>query len=610
MSRWTSLVLILLLVFSIVFLAGCPSEPGSNSVTNGSNGSSSSSDDKEKVVRIPMTTSGPKSLDPADGSSVYDNRCCCLVYETLLQYKYLMRPPTLEPLLLEEMPEVSDDRLTYKFKLKKEVYFHDDPCFEGGKGREMVASDVIYSWKRIADNDVSSKNWWLMKDTVAGFDEYREAQNAADSFDYEADVEGFKIINDYEFEVVLKEPVQRFLWTLAMFQFSIVPREAVEKYGNKEKFLNHPVGTGPFRMAEEDWVHGKSIVFTRNPNYRECYYPDEHMPDDKEHDFHEPAGTRLPIVDRVEVTFYVDSQPMWLQFRSGNLDYTTVPAENYTTAFNKRTKKLKPEFRKEGITGYHVPLLDFIYFGFNMEDELLGGYSDEKKYLRQAISLALDWEERNDSFYNSTCVIYDGMIPPDLAGYPKDGNGPISYRGPDLQRAKELLAKAGYPNGEGLPTITYYTSRGANLQQQAEMTTRQLKKIGVNINPRLEDFAPFTETLDNKKAPIFSLAWGSDYPDAENNLQLFYGPNGAPGSNSFNYKNDEFDRLYEKIRLMPPSDERTAIYEKMRDMVIADCAYMGSMARTRSYLVNPRLKNFKPTENFFNWVKYLDVEED
>ena len=417
MSRWTSVTPVMLTLALLIFI-GCGSKPDASPNGNGNNGpndGSSSSSGGDKVVRIPMATSGPKSLDPADGSSVYDNRCCCMVYETLLQYKYLVRPPTLEPLLLEEMPEVSEDRLTYKFKLKKGVHFHDDPCFKGGKGREMVASDVIYSWKRIADNDVSSKNWWLMEETVEGFDEYREKQNAAESFDYEADVEGFKILNDYEFEVVLKNPVQRFLWTLAMFQFSVVPREAVEKYGNKERFLNHPVGTGPYLMAEEDWVNGKSIVFARNPNYHECFYPDECTPEDNEAGLDKPAGTRLPIIDRVEITFFVDSQPMWLQFRSGNLDYTTVPAENYATAFNKRTKKLTPEFRKEGITGHHVPLLDFIYYGFNMEDELLGGYSDEKKYLRQAISLALDWEERNDAFYNSTCVIYDGMIPPGLA---------------------------------------------------------------------------------------------------------------------------------------------------------------------------------------------------
>jgi ABC-type transport system substrate-binding protein len=554
-----------------------------------------------------MTTDGPKSLDPADGSTVYDNRCSSMVYETLLQYKYLVRPLALEPLLLTEMPAVSDDGLTYRFKLKPGIFFHDDPCFEGGKGREMVASDVIYSWKRIADNDVSLKNWWLMQDTIVGLDEYRQQQNEADQFDYDADVEGFKILNDHEFEVVLQNRVQRFMWTLAMFQFSVVPREAVEEYGSN--FGYHPVGNGPYLMAEDDFVPGKSIIFTKNPNYHECYYPEDHGSEDEEFGFHEAVGTRLPIVDRVEFTFFVDSQPMWLQFRSDNLDYTTVPAENYLEAFNKRSKKIKPVLKKEGITGHHVPLLDFIFFGFNMEDEVLGGYNDEQKYLRQAISLALDWHERNDAFYNSTCIVYDGMIPPGLVGYPKDGKGPVSYLGPDIQRAKELLKKAGHPNGDGLPTIVYYTARGANSQQQTEMTARQLKKIGININPRLEDFSTFTETVNNKKAPMFSYAWSSDYPDGENNLQLFYGPNESPGSNSFNYKNDKFDEMYEQILVMPPSEQRTEMFEKMRDMVIEDCAYMGSMARTRSYLVSPRLKNFKPTEGFYNWVKYLDIDE-
>ena len=601
MRRFTELCA---LIAMSVLLAACSGKPqGPNTGDGGTTGGGLSKG--LKVLRIPLRSDGPKSLDPADGSTVYENRCVSKVYETLLQYKYLKRPLQLDPLLLEQMPKLADDGLTYQFKLKKGVYFQDDPCFPDGTGREMVASDVFYSWKRIADDDVSLKNWWVLENTIQGLDEYRAEQTASDTFDYDAPVSGFREINDHEFEVVLKEPVTRFVWSLAMFQTSVVPREAVEKYGSR--FGRHPVGTGPYRM--EKWEPGKDIAFTRNPTYHECYYPEEHMPDDVEAGFTEAIGTRLPIADRVEVTFFNEDQPKWLQFRAGNLDYTMVPAENYTEAFNKRTRKLRREFADKGIIGHNIPLLDFIFFGFNMDDPLLGGNSEKNKYLRQAISLALDWEERNDAFYNRKCVIYDGMIPPGLDGFPKDGNGPVSYRGLDLQRSRELLAKAGYPNGEGLPTIDYYTNRGANSPQQTEMATRQLKKVGININPRLEDFSTFMESVNNRKAPFFSFAWSSDYPDGENNLALFYGPNEAPGSNHFNYKNPEFDRLYEKIRVMRPSDERTKIYEQMRDMVIEDSPFIGSMARTRSYLVQPWLKNFKPTEDFWNWVKYLDVDE-
>jgi len=123
------------------------------------------------------------------------------------------------------------------------------------------------------------------------------------------------------------------------------------------------------------------------------------------------------------------------------------------------------------------------------------------------------------------------------------------------------------------------------------------------------DFSTLMEIVDNKQAQLFSFAWGSDYPDAENNLALFYGPNQPPGSNHFCYQNPEYDRLYEKIRTMQPSKERTELYERMRDIVLNDMPFIGSMARTRFYLSHDRLKYFKPSETFKNWPKYLDIEE-
>jgi len=255
-----------------------------------------------------------------------------------------------------------------------------------------------------------------------------------------------------------------------------------------------------------------------------------------------------------------------------------------------------------------VPLLDFIFRGFNMDDPLVGGYTDEKRNLRRAIHLAVDLQEFNDTFYNSTCDVYDGPIPSLMDGYPQNGRSEAGWRGPDLDRARQLLAEAGYPDGKGLPEIEYWTATAANSQEQTEMLQRQLKRIGVRLNVRLVDFSQLIEAVHRKKAQMFSFAWGSDYPDAENNLALFYGPNEAPGSNSFNYKNPEYDKLYLKIRGMEPSPERTKIYEQMRDMVLFDCPYIGSLARTRSYLIQPWLKNCKPIETWWDWYKYLDVD--
>lgn len=606
MPQLRPLAVNLLFLSLLMCAAGCGEKSQSDKATMSGGTGGGESAAGEKVLRIPMASDGPKSLDPVKGSTVYENRCASQVLETLLQYKYLKRPFELEPLLLEEMPQVSDDGLTFTFKLKQGVRFHDDACFPDGQGRELVAADVLYSWKRIADSSQGSKVGWIFEDTIKGFSDYRDEQNAADKFDYDADLAGLKIVNDHEFQVILEQPASRFLWTLAMFQTAVVPREAVEKYGSR--FGLHPVGTGPFTLAESDWRQGQSIKFRKNPNYHEMLYPSEHMPEDVDEGLTEAAGKRIPFLDAVEITFEPKSEPMWLNFRNGKYDFTTVPAENFDEAFNRRTKKVRRNMTEQGIRGYPVVLLDFIFRGFNMEDPLLGGYTEKTKKLRQAISLALDWDETNEAFYNGLNTIYDGPIPPGMAGHPEGGNTDASYRGLNLERAKKLMAEAGYPGGEGLPTLDYYSGRGANSQPQSEMLQQQLSRIGVQINVHLLDFSTLIQTVDNKKAQFFSFAWGSDYPDAENNLALFYGPNEAPKPNHFNYKNEEYDNLYRQIFSMQASDERTSIMEQMRDIVLEDCPYAGSMARTRFYLVRDRLKNFKPIETFDNWYKYLDVE--
>ncbi len=561
------------------------------------------------VLHVPMRTDGPNSLDPVQGSTTYDNVACSQIFQTLLQYAYLKEPLELEPLLLAEMPKTEDEGKSYSFRLKKGVRFHDNACWPDGKGRELVAGDVFYSWKRMADNRNKVNGWWLYENTIVGFDDYKNEQNAAvlagEEFDYDAEVAGMRIIDDYAFEVELVEPVQRFPWVLAMFQTAVVPREAVEHYG--ETLPRNPVGTGPFMM--EEWVQGKSLSLVRNPNYHEDLYPSEFTPSYVDESYVEDAGKQLPLADRVEITMFVESQPRWLAFQSGKIDYIQVPSENYEEAYNKRTGELRPDYRDRGIVNHDVQLLDFIFRAFNMDDELLGGYDDKRRALRQAIAYAIDVEEINRTFYNDTPILYDGMIPPGMDGFPENGNGPISYRRLELDKARQKLVEAGYPGGEGLPPIQLWTSRGENSPEQVELIQRQLGEAGIRVEARLVDFSQLMEALDSKQAQMFSYAWGSDYPDAENNLALFYGPNESPGNNSFNYKSDEFDRMYEELRLMPVGPRRAELIRTMRDMVMADCVFAGSQARVRNYLAHPWLVNFKPNEVFYNWLKYVDVDE-
>jgi len=350
------------------------------------------------------------------------------------------------------------------------------------------------------------------------------------------------------------------------------------------------------------------MILVKNPEYRRELYPSEMSDEARALGLDEASGKPIPFLDAIVFHIFEQDQPMWLKFRVNDIDMIQVPAEYHDAIFTSDIQ-LRETFKQDSIDNYNLPLLDFIYRGFNMEDNLVGlPGGDSAKYLRQAISMVWDTVEVNDAFYNNTCILYDGPIPPGLDGYKEGITSP--YRGgPDVDKAKELMAKAGYPNGDGLPTLQYEISRGGNSQEQAEMFTRQLKKIGIKIDVNINSFPELSDKLKRKKAQMFGLAWGADYPDAENFLQLFYGPNEAPGSNNFNYKKAEYDEMYSQTSVMQPGPERTAIYTKMREMLIEDVPSFGSMARTRFYVWNKRLKNVYPAEVWYHWYKYLDIEE-
>jgi len=559
-------------------------------------------DEDQSVLSLPMITDGPRSLDPARGSTTYDNMACVQTYETLLQVCYYDNQ-RFEPLLLAEMPERLEEGKRYRFKLKPGVRFHDDPCFPGGRGREVVSDDVFYSWKRLADPQNGMKNWWLLDGAIVGL----KSPDAGQGFDYDAPVEGLVKISDSEFEVELTRPVYRFLWVLTMFQTSIVPREAVEKYGTD--FGAHPVGTGPYILDE--WVPKQRLTFNRNPAYHECYYPsaERWSEEDREAGLADAAGERLPICDRLEFSMIIEEQPRFLAFRQGNLAYIELPFTYFGELFSKRTKRMNADARRAGYGYRDVLVLDMIFRAFNMEDPVVGGYTPDKVALRKAIAYAIDHDEFNKVFYEGLCVQYDGPIPPTLDGHPEGHRVPGAPRGPDLKKARELLAEAGYPDGEGLPAIRFYTNSSSLNAKMMDLLRRQLGEIGVRLDGQMVDFSQLIELTNKKQAPMFSFAWLSDYPDAENNLALFYSKNVSPGSNHWNYVNPAYDALYEQAIVMEPGPERTALYEQMRDMVIRDVPMVGSLARNRYYIWQPWLGNARPTPRFWSWFKYLDIDK-
>ncbi len=540
-----------------------------------------------------------KGLDPVNADDMYSGIQSSHAYEGLLQYHYLKRPYVLTPNLAESMPEVSADGKTLTIKIKKGVLFQDDPCFKatGGKGREFEASDIVYSWKRLADPKLTSSGWWVFDGKIVGLNEWHDESAKAGTSDYAKPVEGLKILDRYTLQVKLTQRSAQILYALAMPFTFVVPHEGPEMYG--QEYINHAVGTGAFKLQEYD--PNSKVVWVRNPTYRKELFPSEGEAKDKESGLLEDAGKPLPLTDKLVYQILVESQPAWLSFLAGKLDLSPIPKDNYSQAIGSN-KQLNPELAAKGIKFAKEPQLDITHTSFNMTDPLVG----KNKLLRQALSIGYDDVQYIETFYNGQALAAQGPIPPGITGY--DLAFKNSYRVYDVAKAKDLLAKAGFPEGKGLPPLEYITLADSTSRQSTEYMQKMMSAIGVQLKVSTYSWPEFQASVKNKKGQMWSFAWGADYPDAENFLQLFYGKNGSPGPNDSNYLNPEFDKLYEKALLLQDSPERTAIYQQMVKIVVEDCPWIFGSHRLNMALTYPWLKNFKYHEFDHAKAKYYRVD--
>jgi oligopeptide transport system substrate-binding protein len=537
-----------------------------------------------------------KGMDPAFTDDLYSGTMSGTVHEPLLHYHYLKRPYELEPLLAEAMPEVSKDGLTYTFKLKKGVLFHDDPAFEGGKGREVTADDFVYSWKRLADGKLNSPQWWVFDGKIAGLNEWHDASLKGGP-DYAKPVEGLQAADRYTFRVKLTKPSAQFIYFVAMTCASVVAREAVEKYG--KEFINHAVGTGPFRLESIDG--SSKVIFVRNPTYRKELYPAEGAPGDREAGLLADAGKPIPFVDKLVVNVITEDQPRWLNFLAGKLDISGIPKDNFSQVM-AGPRELKAEFASKGLKLDITPSMDITHTSFNMKDPLVG----KNKLLRQAMSLAFDEAKSLELFYNGRGIIAQGPIPPGIAGYDPSYKNP--YRQFNVDKAKEFLAKAGFPGGKGLPPLEHPTLADSTNRQMDDFLTQSMAAIGIQVKHNPLSWPEFQAAVRQHRGHIWSYAWGADYPDAENFLGLFYSKNVSPGPNDSFYQNPEFDRLFEAALKLRDSPERTALYQKMRDIVVEDVPWIFHLHRLTYSLAHPWVHGYKYHELDHGRYRYVRVE--
>ena len=557
------------LALTALLLAGACSEPADEA--GGQAGVS--------VYRHAMD-GAPRSLDPAQASSIYAKMLAVNLYDTLYRYKYLARPYELTPNLAEGMPEVSADGLIHTIRLKKGVRFSNDPAFPEEKGRTVTAEDFVYSLKRHFDPATRAQGAWLWQGRIVGLDQWKE-----DGSDYDAEVPGLRALDEHTVQIQLISPFPQLVHTLAQGFAAIVPREAVERYG--AGFAIHPVGSGPYRLVSFD---SAGAVLKRNPRFRQHPFSLEAEGFDPETQgdlgLERLEGLVPPFTDRIEVAFIAEDAARWNTFIAGETDFIKAPVTQFDRILASRNPPgLVPGLAEDFRLAANLES-GFVHTDFNMDDPSIGYHPDpdqdaRNRALRCAIVRAFDWQKRNDAFYYGIGRVFPGIIPPVAQEFdPDQGRASVTR---DLAAARKLLRDSGW-NAGNLPVLEYGFPSSVTERQMFEQFRSFMTDIGYpaeKIRPlTFATYGDYARAYLNREVMLTTTGWTMDYPDAENTMQLFYGPNASPGSNSANYDNPEFDRLYRASATMQPSPMRTSMYRSMNRLLLDDCATISGIART------------------------------
>ena len=554
----------------------------------------------QKVLNF-YRAGGFESLDPVRQFDSESHDIISMVYSTLLRYAYLERPYKLEPDLLERWPELSADKLTFTFKLKKGVRFHDDKCFPGGKGRELTADDVLYSFRRFADANLNHKSWFLMAGAVVGMDDFHAATaKAGPTGDTsKLPIAGLQKVDSHTLTIKLTKPNPLFLFALAASSSSVVPQEAVRTYG--DQFAVHPVGTGPFTLANVE--RKGTLRLLKNPNYHGTY-PTVGAPGDAEKGLLKDAGKRLPFVDVVEMPLIEEAQPGMLKFLKGEIDWRALDRANFSKMVVKNGDgdfKVADEFASK-FSIYWAQGTDLTYTALNLKDPLLGG----NKKLRQALAYLMDTQAEIDVLQNGRGRKLQSVVPIELVGSERD-TGATTY-GYDVARAKRLLAEAGYPDGKGLPALNVlYSASSVAARTAFDLNKAKFAAAGVQLKGVFGDFPTYLRSLETGNHQISISAWQADYPDAENFYQLLYGKNGPPGPNHSGFANAAYDKAYETARLMPNGPERIALFKTMNEIIKDEVPVIIGRNTLRFGITQKWLSNFK-RNLFAPEFMYLDID--
>lgn len=663
-----------LLAAIVLVTAGCSGEPWNNPYPRA---------ERDRPIFYSTFQERPKHLDPVSSYSENEAIFTGQIYEPVVQYHFLKRPFELVPLTATEVPapqyfdaegralpaDAPDEavaRVVYRVSLKPGIMFQPHPAFarraDGsyryhGLGeadlaevrtladfpetgtRELTADDYVHQMKRLVHPDLHSPIASLMSRYIAGLEPLARELAAvraarAGYIDLREHVlSGVRVLDSHRFEIELTEKYPQFVYWLAMSFFAPVPWEADAFYGQPGMAARnltldwYPIGTGPYLLAENN--PNRRMVLRRNPSFRGEPYPGEGEAGDRERGWLADAGRAMPFIDEAHFILEKEDIPEWTKFLQGYYDASGIAPDGFDQAIRfapDGTPELTPAMREKRIRLAVSTRPTVSYLGFNMLDPVVGGDGERARRLRQAISIAVDYEEMISIFANGRGEVAHGPIPPGIFGHEpgEAGINPVVYDWADgrarrkpLAAAEALLAEAGYPGGRdaatGRPLVLYFDAITAGPDSKALLSwyRKQFARLGIELVIRATDYNRFQEKMRKGDAQIYGWGWNADYPDPENFLFLLYGPNAkasAQGENASNYENPRFDELFVTMRGLPNGPERQAVIDEMLTIVREDAPWLFGF-HPRAYSLHHRwYGNGKPNQMARNSLKYRTVD--
>jgi len=563
--------------------------------------------DMKKVIRhvFPAAETG---FDPAAAHDLYSGSIEQALFETLLTYDYLARPAKLVPLTAETMPIVSDDGKTYTFKIRKGIYFANDPVFKGRR-RELTAEDVAYSLKRLIDPKIRGPWAWLVEGKIVGLDALAESAKKTGRFDYDAKLAGLEMPDRYTLRIRLNDTDYNLPYVLAHEPTSAVAREVIEKYADESgRAMSNPVGTGPYVLKQ--WIRSSKIVLEANPDYRGFVWDFQSNDPADLKLIAEMKGKKMPQVGRVEISIIEEDQARLLAFQKGELDIMNMEGPLAPNVLDG--DKLKPELAQKGIKLSRFVDPEISYHFWNMQDPVIGGMAKERIALRRAMAMAYSPAEEIKVVRNGQAIEINYPIPPGVVGHDPAYRSSISY---DPAAANALLDRFGYKKGadgfrtqpNGDPLVIRYASRPDSLgRQQDELWKKAFDSIAIRMDVQKDKFPELLKLEKQCKLMMRTASWIADYPDADNFMQLLYSRNIGQSNNAC-ANIPEYDKLYEQSIRMPAGPERNRLYHEMTRLIEAYTPWRLDIARYRNMLTQPNVLGFRKHPILHAEWKYIDV---